>query len=45
MAVTKLKIREMRKLLDNKEISAEELTKSYIDRIEKYNCLYSGNVI
>lgn len=37
MDITKLKIRDMRKLLDSKEISAAELTKSYIDRIEKYD--------
>ena len=37
MDVTKLKIREMRKLLDTKEVSAVELTKEYIDRISKYN--------
>ena len=40
MDVTKLKIREMRKLLDNKEISATELTQQYIDRINKYNNKY-----
>ena len=35
MDITKLKIREMRKLLDNKEISSPELTQIYIDRIKK----------
>ena len=37
MDITKLKIREMRKLLDSKEISAAELAESYIDRIDKYD--------
>ncbi len=37
MDITKLKIREMRKLLDNKEISSPELTQIYIDRIKKYD--------
>lgn len=37
MDITKLKIRDMRKLLDNKEISAAELTGSYIKRIETYD--------
>ncbi len=37
MDITKLKIRDMRKLLDSKDISAAELTQSYIDRIEKYD--------
>lgn len=37
MDITKLKIREMRKLLDGREISAAELTQSYIDRIDKYD--------
>lgn len=37
MDITKLKIREMRKLLDGKEISAAELAESYIDRIDKYD--------
>lgn len=40
MDVTKLKIREMRKLLDNKEISAVELTQKYIERINEYNDKY-----
>ena len=35
MDITNLKIRDMRKLLDSKEISAAELACSYIDRIEK----------
>lgn len=37
MDITKLKIRDMRKLLDSKEISAAELTDSYIKRIETYD--------
>lgn len=37
MDITKLKIRDMRKLLDSKEISAAELTGSYIKRIETYD--------
>lgn len=37
MDITNLKIRDMRKLLDSKEISAAELACSYIDRIEKYD--------
>lgn len=37
MDVTTLKIRDMRKLLDEKKISAEELTKEYLSRIDKYN--------
>lgn len=37
MDITKLKIREMRKLLDGREISAAELAESYIDRIDKYD--------
>lgn len=34
MDVTTLKIRDMRKMLDSKEISAKELTCEYIDRIK-----------
>lgn len=37
MDITKLKIRDMRKLLDSKEISAVELAEAYINRIEKYD--------
>jgi len=37
MDITTLKIREMRNLLDKKEISAVELTNEYIGRISKYN--------
>ncbi len=37
MDITKLKIRDMRKLLDSKEISAAELADAYIKRIEKYD--------
>ncbi len=37
MDVTSLKIREMRKLLDEKKVSATELTKEYLERINKYN--------
>lgn len=37
MDITKLKIRDMRRLLDNKEISAKELAEGYIERIEKYD--------
>ena len=37
MDIKKLKIREMRKLLDGREISAAELAESYIDRIDKYD--------
>lgn len=37
MDVTTLKISDMRKLLDDKKISAQELTKEYITRINKYN--------
>lgn len=37
MDITKLKIREMRELLDSKEISSVELTNEYITRIDKYN--------
>ena len=40
MDVTKLKIREMRKLLDKKEVSAVELSTEYINRISKYNDKY-----
>ncbi|MDE6103494.1 MAG: Asp-tRNA(Asn)/Glu-tRNA(Gln) amidotransferase subunit GatA, partial [Oscillospiraceae bacterium] len=40
MDITKLKIRDMRTLLDSGEISATELTQGYIDRINKYD----GNV-
>ena len=40
MDITKLKIRDMRTLLDSGEISASELTQNYIDRIKKYD----GNV-
>lgn len=35
MDVTSLKIRDMRKMLDGKEISAAELADAYLDRIEK----------
>lgn len=35
MDVTLLKIRDMRKMLDGKEISAAELADAYLDRIEK----------
>jgi Asp-tRNA(Asn)/Glu-tRNA(Gln) amidotransferase A subunit family amidase len=34
MDITKLKIRDLRKLLDSKEISSPELTQIYIDRIK-----------
>lgn len=34
MDVTSLKITELRKMLDSKEISAKELAQSYLDRIE-----------
>ncbi len=37
MDVTQLKIREMREMLDKKQISASELTKEYIGRINKYD--------
>lgn len=37
MDIKCLKIREMREMLDRKEISATELTKYYIERIEKYD--------
>ena len=37
MDVSTLKIRDMRKLLDDKKISATELTKEYLTRINKYN--------
>ncbi len=37
MDVSTLKIRDMRKLLDDKKISAPELTKEYLTRINKYN--------
>lgn len=37
MDITKLKIRDMRKLLDSREISAAELADTYIKRIEKYD--------
>lgn len=40
MDITKLKIRDMRKMLDSGEISASELTQGYIERIKKYD----GNV-
>lgn len=35
MDVTSLKIRDMRKMLDGREISAAELADAYLDRIEK----------
>ncbi len=37
MDVTSLSLRDMRRMLDNKEISAKELTSEYIDRIKKYD--------
>lgn len=37
MDVSTLKIRDMRKLLDDKKISATELTKEYLTRISDYN--------
>lgn len=37
MDITSMKIREMRELLDRKEISADELATAYIDRIKKYD--------
>ena len=37
MDIKDLKIRDMRKLLDSKEISSPELTQFYIDRIKKYD--------
>ena len=37
MDVSKLKIRDMRKLLDEKKISAAELCGEYLDRIKKYD--------
>ncbi|MCM1227107.1 MAG: Asp-tRNA(Asn)/Glu-tRNA(Gln) amidotransferase subunit GatA [Clostridium sp.] len=37
MDITKLKIRDMRRLLDGKKVSAKELAQTYIDRIEKYD--------
>ncbi len=37
MDITTLKISDMRKLLDEKKISATELSKEYIDRIHKHN--------
>ncbi|MGN0620907.1 MAG: Asp-tRNA(Asn)/Glu-tRNA(Gln) amidotransferase subunit GatA [Porcipelethomonas sp.] len=37
MDITKLTIRDMRKLLDSGEISSPELTRFYIDRIKKYD--------
>ncbi len=37
MDVSKLKIREMRKLLDEKQFSAVELTKEYLKRINELN--------
>ncbi len=37
MDVTALKVREMRKLLDKREISAIDLTNEYIKRISKYD--------
>lgn len=37
MDVSKLKIKDMRKLLDEKKISAVELTSEYLKRINKYN--------
>ncbi len=40
MDVTKLDIRQMRKMLDEKEISAKELAVSYFERINKYNDNY-----
>ena len=35
MDITALKIRDMRTMLDKKEISAAELTDAYLDRIDK----------
>ncbi|MBQ8823723.1 MAG: Asp-tRNA(Asn)/Glu-tRNA(Gln) amidotransferase subunit GatA [Ruminococcus sp.] len=37
MEITKLNIRDLRKMLDEKQISAPELTKIYLDRIAKYD--------
>ena len=37
MDVTRLKIREMRDMLDKKEISSVELTNAYLERIKKYD--------
>ncbi len=37
MDITKYKIRELRKMLDSKTISAAELTDEYLNRIEKYD--------
>ena len=37
MDITTLKISDMRKLLDEKKISATELSQAYIDRIKKHN--------
>ena len=34
MDITTLKIRDIRKMLDNKEISSVELTKEYLNRIK-----------
>ncbi len=34
MDVTSMKIRDMRKMLDSKEISAAELTTTYLERIK-----------
>ncbi len=37
MDITKYKIRELRKMLDSKTISASELTDEFLNRIEKYD--------
>jgi len=37
MDVTRLKVREMRDMLDKKEISSVELTNAYLERIKKYD--------
>ncbi len=37
MELKDMKLRDMRKALDSKEISAKELAKSYLDRIKKYD--------
>ncbi len=38
MEITRLTIKEARNLLDSKEISAVELTKTYLDRIKTIDC-------
>ncbi|MBQ7069927.1 MAG: Asp-tRNA(Asn)/Glu-tRNA(Gln) amidotransferase subunit GatA [Ruminococcus sp.] len=37
MELKDMKLRDMRKALDSKDISAKELAKSYLDRIKKYD--------